>query len=844
MSFNFNAPTSIAATMNGRPATRKPVNTLKAIVRRCQGRGREICDHFSLPADDIEAKRKFHLPGSTADKPRAKINNFFTGAGQCDSTIAKWSDWVGFAAEVLGCSQSAAADHLKKILAIDLNDSPADCFPSPPAAAKPPTKKKLQPPELIDWKPLKLKMLFNKLGFDHKRCELLKEAGAEMAVWGKDKANGKKGFEVLAIPTWGQHGSKADPIGWQMIRLDGEKWKLGDEFQTTICAAGSQRGIVGDIRQIDDLLAGKKPTGPVIKTEGVSDFLAALLRDDLPADAMIWTNPFGCRDANATAREAAWSLEAFKDVEVAIVHDADRPGQQGAIQWAKQLTSAGATIRNVLLPFDVTESHGKDLRDFFTDGGTFEELDFHIIEAEPMTAGHIAEAIEANEATASGEGSSSAGTPGDAGADRTAGEGMNNAPEPSYRPIDAGEMVRATDRGNIGEVISDNGESCTVLFVGEDGTMTKEMSKSELQTMDGRSLQISASASFTPIPFNQLLSENPELRPVLVDDILRKGETMNIIAAAKVGKSHLAAGLAWSVATGRPWLGHEVVESRVLIIDNELHAGTLAHRLNRIANEMMIEFDERDSIDVVCLRGKGMDIKGIGEQLEKLNPDHYGLIVIDALYRTLPEKTSESDNAHMMMIYNRLDQIAFQSNAAVAVVHHASKGDQHGKAVTDVGSGAGSISRAADTHLVIRPHEQPGLAVLECKCRSFDDPDPISIKWEWPMWSLDTTKPEVKIPKGRGDEKRNSEKKETERKVLEILAGAMTDESGQPAELEDQWLSLSSIHKKTDFSRDRVRGAVNRLLDSESIEAKEGVNPGNKTKKIDFYRGKRDAISG
>ena len=42
----------------------------------------------------------------------------------------------------------------------------------------------------------------------------------------------------------------------------------------------------------------------------------------------------------------------------------------------------------------------------------------------------------------------------------------------------------------------------------------------------------------------------------------------------------------------------------------------------------------------------------------------------------------------------------------------ASKGDQSGKSTTDVGSGAGSQSRAADTHLIIRQHEQEDVAVM------------------------------------------------------------------------------------------------------------------------------------
>ncbi|MGI6417616.1 MAG: hypothetical protein ACOX1P_18335 [Thermoguttaceae bacterium] len=60
---------------------------------------------------------------------------------------------------------------------------------------------------------------------------------------------------------------------------------------------------------------------------------------------------------------------------------------------------------------------------------------------------------------------------------------------------------------------------------------------------------------------------------------------------------------------------------------------------------------------------------------------------------------SENDNAAIMSLYNVIDGYAARLNTAWVNVHHASKGDQSGKGTTDVGSGAGAQSRAADTHL-------------------------------------------------------------------------------------------------------------------------------------------------
>ena len=65
-------------------------------------------------------------------------------------------------------------------------------------------------------------------------------------------------------------------------------------------------------------------------------------------------------------------------------------------------------------------------------------------------------------------------------------------------------------------------------------------------------------------------------------------------------------------------------------------------------------------------------------------------------------RLDENDNAAVAGLYNALDGIADSMGAGFCLIHHSSKGNQSDKAVTDVGSGAGAQSRAADTHLILR----------------------------------------------------------------------------------------------------------------------------------------------
>ncbi len=318
-----------------------------------------------------------------------------------------------------------------------------------------------------------------------------------------------------------------------------------------------------------------------------------------------------------------------------------------------------------------------------------------------------------------------------------------------------------------------------------------------------------SSSDISPIAIGQLVADYPDMRPVVVEGILRRGEVCNIIASPKVGKSFLAGGLAWSVATGADWLSHKVVQGRVLIIDNELHPETLASRLNRIATDMMISVDEYDdAIHVISLRGQNIDIHSLGARLDAIEPGTYSLAIIDALYRTLPAGTSENDNAAMMAIYNRLDYYSAQWDSAIAVVHHTSKGAQGDKSVTDVGSGAGAISRAADTHIVIRPHEDTALSVLECVTRSFRSPPPVSIRFDWPLWNAVSTAPSVKKLGQHNDEKRKKEDTEADGILLAAL------------EKNERYLSESQLVRATGMGPCRVARAIGRAVSSDSMHQK------------------------
>lgn len=221
--------------------------------------------------------------------------------------------------------------------------------------------------------------------------------------------------------------------------------------------------------------------------------------------------------------------------------------------------------------------------------------------------------------------------------------------------------------------------------------------------------------------------------------------------------SWLVLALAMAVATGRKWLDtFETVTGDVLIIDNELHAETLAHRIPQVAECLRIGMNEiTETISVQSLRGQLRDIFSMRQYFESIEPGRYALVVLDAFYRFMPRDMDENDNGTMANIYNHVDALADRLGCSFVLIHHATKGNQSAKAVTDVGAGAGSQSRATDTHLVLRPHEEPGAVVLEAAVRSWPPVEPMTLRWLFPVWKaapdLDPTALRSDKPKRKSD---------------------------------------------------------------------------------------------
>lgn len=258
-----------------------------------------------------------------------------------------------------------------------------------------------------------------------------------------------------------------------------------------------------------------------------------------------------------------------------------------------------------------------------------------------------------------------------------------------------------------------------------------------------------------PRPFTverlELTDEQPQLRPHVVDGIIRRGEVANWIAGPKTGKTWLLYSLLARIIGNREWCGHAVQPGRVLLIDNELHAETGKSRLWRVFHQAGVPWEAVSHLmDVAWCRGRRGGLEDLEATIRAGGRGRYALVAIDALYRFVPKGVDENANSDMTQVYNHLDAIAAAGDCGILCVHHATKGGQTGKDVMDIGAGAGAIGRAVDGHVTFVRHKVDGCVTMRAKARSFPQRSPSVLQVDFQtarVWERPDLKPDdVWIP--------------------------------------------------------------------------------------------------
>jgi AAA domain len=204
------------------------------------------------------------------------------------------------------------------------------------------------------------------------------------------------------------------------------------------------------------------------------------------------------------------------------------------------------------------------------------------------------------------------------------------------------------------------------------------------------------------VPVEDFIERDIPEPPSLIGGILYEGGIMLLSGAAKTNKSWTAKEIGISIAQGKPWLGFDCAQGRVLYVNNEIKEYPLQQRLKLLMHSDAMGPTPKGQMVLANLRGESdANIETLTEALiNGCKPGDFAAIIIDPIYTLLGEYV-ENDNGDIAEVGNMLARVAKETGAAVIFVHHHSKGGQSNKRSIERNSGAGSWGRFPDAVLDI-----------------------------------------------------------------------------------------------------------------------------------------------
>ena len=175
----------------------------------------------------------------------------------------------------------------------------------------------------------------------------------------------------------------------------------------------------------------------------------------------------------------------------------------------------------------------------------------------------------------------------------------------------------------------------------------------------------------------------------LVEGLLFMPGVSFVYGPPKVGKSFFSLDLALSVATGRPFMGHDTIPNRVLYVVAE-GVGGIGDHVSAWCQHRRVEpaeLNRASSLTTAVNLSVTMDVAALEAILAELNP---ALVVLDTLARCTVgvEENSAKDMGQVVAALDRLRDV---TEGHICTVHHA------GKDATKGLRGTTALRGAADT---------------------------------------------------------------------------------------------------------------------------------------------------
>lgn len=214
---------------------------------------------------------------------------------------------------------------------------------------------------------------------------------------------------------------------------------------------------------------------------------------------------------------------------------------------------------------------------------------------------------------------------------------------------------------------------------------------------------------------------------VVIDGLLRKGQSMMLFGDSKSGKTFLLIQLALAFSYGGEWLKMDVRKGGVLYINMEVDDLTMVNRFKDVMKEK--DYIE-DNVYLLNYRGFETDIEKLIEDISKELEIHPQIeyIIIDPVYKISRDENSSVDTKVMFRFFDRL----MNKGYTIIFCHHTHK-NYRGQSITEQFSGSSVYARAVDTLVSVVPSMKYNDSIfINYKCRSFPDKS-LFVKFNYPV---------------------------------------------------------------------------------------------------------------
>lgn len=192
--------------------------------------------------------------------------------------------------------------------------------------------------------------------------------------------------------------------------------------------------------------------------------------------------------------------------------------------------------------------------------------------------------------------------------------------------------------------------------------------------------------------------DRQERQEWLIQGFLPKNGITVFTGATGSGKSSVALVVANCLVQGKPFLGHEVEKTKVLIVDRENPLYVYTERFIRFGIQEHPDLNFWGMWDV-DLEPQGPDYFGI----EKYAEEHHPLIIFDSLIAFHPESEQDaSETRKYMHLFRKL----VAKGCSVLIIHHTGKGTE---GVNKFYRGSSDIPANADVAWLLeqKPSKEP-----------------------------------------------------------------------------------------------------------------------------------------